>query len=300
MRVLVLGGTGFIGSYIAEHLSDHGHDVMVYGRSFDKLVKQSKIEYYQGDFSDSLQLSEALHGVDVVIHSISSTVPSTSNLDPLADIQQNLVNTVRLLQLMMQAKVTRLVYLSSGGTVYGKPNFLPVAESHPLNPICSYGVIKLAIENYIYMFKELYGLQPIVIRPSNPYGPRQSHSGVQGALTTFLMNNVLDKKTYIWGDGETRRGYIYIKDLAEFCRLAVESDVEGTFNVCSGVSTSLNELVVLIDGITGMKSKVEYKPKRDFDVKDIVLDISQAQSKFGWVPKYTVEAGIAEFYQAIK
>ncbi|MGV3583206.1 MAG: NAD-dependent epimerase/dehydratase family protein [Methylophilus sp.] len=300
MKIIVLGGNGFIGSYIVDRLVAANHELVVYGRSVNETIKNPAVRYVQGDFSDSVKLSEAITGSDVIVHAISSTVPSTSNLDPIADIQQNLVSTVRLLQLMAQSDVKRLVYLSSGGTVYGKPNQLPVPETHALNPICSYGVVKVAIENYIEMYHELYGIQPIIIRASNPYGDRQSHSGVQGALSTFLYNNLHHKNITIWGDGETRRGYVYIDDLVDFCELAIESSEIGTFNVVADKNHSLNELIQMIEKVTGIQSHVIYKEGRAFDIKEMHLDITKARSTFDWAPKYSVPEGIKAFYEGIQ
>ena len=294
MKILVLGGNGFIGSHITDGLVASGHDVTVFHRSTERYQGHSdKIRFYLGDYSDSVKLGEAVDGMDAVIHAISTTVPSTSNLNPISDVQQNLISTIQLLDLMTKANVKRLVYLSSGGTVYGKPNQLPVTESHPLNPICSYGIVKVAIENYIGMYQELYGLKPIILRPSNPYGPRQGHAGV----STFLSNTLNHKQITIWGDGEIKRGYIYVKDLAQITRLAVESDVSGTFNVCSGVSHSLNELIKLVEATTNIKSILSYKPSRAFDVKEILLETKKVKQAFNWAPAYSIQDGIAEFVQ---
>ncbi len=300
MRVLVLGGNGFLGSHIVDELLLHNHEVSIFDRSVNKDYKRvDNVRYYWGDFSDSMLMAEALETVDLVIHCISTTVPSTSNRNPTLDIQQNLITTVNLLESMTGAGVKRLIYLSSGGTVYGTPKQLPVNEEHPLNPICSYGVVKVAIENYIGMFKALYGLQPIILRPSNPYGERQGHAGVQGALSTFVNNTLSNRQITIWGDGEIRRGYIYVKDMAVLCRLAADSSAEGTYNVCSGTSHSLNELLALTQSVTGIKPNVTYQPSRAFDVKNIVLDISKAQQAFNWTPKFTIEEGIAAFYKGL-
>ncbi len=300
MRILVLGGNGFLGSHIVEALLRNGHEISIFDRIVSKnVLSNSHIQYYLGDFSDSVLIAEALEHADCVIHCISTTVPSTSNRNPTLDIEQNLITTVNLLESMTRAKVRKLIYLSSGGTVYGIPNQLPVSEAHSLNPICSYGVVKVAIENYIGMFKELYGLKPIILRPSNPYGVRQGHAGVQGALSTFLFNTLSNKPITIWGDGEIQRGYIYAKDMADLCVLAAESGVEGTYNVCSGTGHSLNQLIAFIQSATGITPKVNYHPARAFDVKKIVLDITQAKNTFGWTPQYSIEQGIAEFYKSL-
>ncbi len=298
MKILVLGGNGFIGSHITDELVANGHDVTVFHRSTERYESHSDtVRFYLGDYSDAVKLGEAVDGMDAVIHAISTTVPSTSNLNPISDVQQNLISTIQLLDLMTKANVRRLVYLSSGGTVYGKPNQLPVVENHPLNPICSYGIVKVAIENYIGMYQELYGLKPIILRPSNPYGPRQGHAGVQGALSTFLSNTLNHKAITIWGDGETKRGYIYVKDLAHITKLAVESDVSGTFNVCSGDSHSLNELIKLVEKTTSIKPILSYKPSRAFDVKEILLDTKKVKHAFNWTAAYSTQDGMAEFVE---
>jgi len=301
MRILVLGGNGFLGSHIVDELLSHNHDVSIFdrGESKNSQLATKNIRYYLGDFSDSVLMLEALDSIDLVIHCISTTVPSTSNRNPTLDIQQNLITTVSLLESMTKAGVKRIIYLSSGGTVYGVPKQLPVAEDHTLNPICSYGVVKVAIENYIGMFKALYGLKPIILRPSNPYGKRQGHAGVQGALSTFLVSTLSNKPITIWGDGEIRRGYIYVKDMAVLCRLAAESDIEGTYNVCSGKSHSLNELLAFTESVTKTKPNVTYVPARAFDVKNIVLDISKTKKEFSWAPEFTIEDGITAFYKSI-
>jgi UDP-glucose 4-epimerase len=179
MKILVLGGNGFLGSHIVDELVECGHEVSVFDRLVDKFEPHigGGLKCYLGNISDTALLAEALENVELVIHSISTTFPSTSNRDPKADVEQNLLPTINLLELMNKANVKRLIYLSSGGTVYGSPNQLTVDEEHSLNPKCSYGVVKVAIEHYIGMYKELYGLRPIILRPSNPYGIRQGHSG---------------------------------------------------------------------------------------------------------------------------
>lgn len=155
MRVLVIGCNGFIGSHLVDISFRSGHKVRVFDRSPEKFRSAlPNVDYRLFDFNDTSAIAESLEGVDVVIHLLSTTVPSTSNLDLVADIQNNLIGTVRLLQMMLKKDVKRIVYLSSGGTVYGVPQIVPIPETHPLNPaFCSYGVVKVAIEKYLFMFQ---------------------------------------------------------------------------------------------------------------------------------------------------
>lgn len=294
MKILVLGGNGFIGTHILDELLAVGHDVSVFARSPEVWRKPlHSVNYYLGDFSNTPLLAEALQGMDAVIHLISTTVPSTSNFDPIADIQSNLENSVRFFQLMKSTRVERIIYLSSGGTVYGPPSMLPVPETHPLNPICSYGIVKVAIEKYLGMFEYLYGLKPLIIRASNPFGPRQGHQGVQGAVSTFMYKILSGDKVTIWGDGNTKRDYFYVTDLARICRIAAESNLTGVINAGSGAGLTLIELVHMIEMATGKKSEIEYIAARSYDVREIVLNIEKAKALFNWEPKISMQEGLS-------
>ena len=297
MNVLVLGGNGFIGSHIVDALCATHHAVRIFDRSADPWRRQlDGVRYYTGDFTNSPMLAEAMQGVEVVVHLISTTVPSTSNLDPIADIQSNLVSTVQLLQLMEGAGVRRLVYLSSGGTVYGTPRRIPITEDEPLNPICSYGVVKVAIEKYLTMFEYLYGLKPLILRPSNPYGRRQGHMGVQGVVATFMHKVIAGEKITIWGDGSIRRDYVDVSDLARLCCMAIETGATGVFNVGYGTGKTINEVIEAIERVTGRKAHTEYLPARRFDVPEVVLDISKAKNAFDWQPEIDFDEGLSRYF----
>jgi len=293
MNILVLGGNGFIGSHVVDNLLERGHKVRVFDRSSEHYrAPLSQVEYRLGHFDDTLQLAEALHGVDAVCHLISTTVPSTSNLDVVNDVESNLVNTLHLLEQMRKNNVHRMLYLSSGGAVYGNADSTPVSENDPLNPISSYGVVKLAIEKYLFMYQQLYGLQPIVLRPSNPYGPRQGHAGVQGLIGTLLAKSLAGETLEIWGDGGVIRDYVYVADLAELCVKSLESDVCGVFNSGSGVGYSINDILLMLQEVINEPLQVKYSEGRSCDVKKIILDITHAMQKFDWQPSVSLHDGI--------
>lgn len=298
MKALVLGGNGFIGSHLVETLMRRGDQVRVFGRCHGfRWFDNENVEYIDGQFDDPLQLADVLIGVDVVYHLISTSVPSTSNLDPVGDIQGNLIGTVNLLQKMVAAGVKRIVYLSSGGTVYGNPEQIPVPEEHRLQPICSYGVVKVAIENYLGMFHHLHGLEPIVLRPSNPYGPRQMQTGLQGVIHTFLQRVLDGEPIEVWGDGNIVRDYIYVSDLADLIARAGSSRAIGVFNAGSGKGYSINELLNMIGGIVEELPEVRYMVRRAFDVQRVVLDVSKARSTFQWIPVVDLADGISRYWQ---
>ncbi|PNU20297.1 NAD-dependent epimerase [Geothermobacter hydrogeniphilus] len=293
MKVLVLGGNGFIGSHIVDQLLADGHSVCVYDRSPERFRDPLPgVDYRLAEFDDLASLAESLEGVDIVCHSLGTTVPSTSNKEPVFDIKSNLISTVRLLKLIVDSGVKKLIYLSSGGTVYGVPEMIPVIEEHPLCPICSYGVVKVSIEKYIHMFHHLYGLDYVILRASNPYGERQGHSGVQGVISTFVNKVARKVPVDIWGDGTIVRDYIYIGDLAKLCVSASFSNITGTFNAGSGIGYSVLDIVNVISEVADGKVEINYHQGRNFDVPKIVLDINKARKMFLWSPSVSLRDGI--------
>lgn len=301
MKVLVIGGTGFIGSHVCDCLLKHNHEIRVLSRKLESFrAPLSGVEYVLGDFADTFVLSEALSGIDCVIHLVSSTVPGTSNINPIADITTNLLPTVNLLELMRDLSVPRLVFVSSGGTVYGNPDVVPVPESHPLRPLCSYAVVKIAIENYLTMYQHLYGVSSVILRASNPYGPRQERLRVQGLIATFLSRIANKQPIEIWGDGEIVRDYFYVSDLADLCVAAMERSVSGIFNAGSGKGVSIKDIITLLPEITGTQPDVKYLPGRNFDIKNVYLDITEARKTYSWSPQVSVPEGISKHWQWIK
>ena len=293
MKALVLGGNGFIGSHVVDKLLERGHSVRVFDRGLEKYREPlPEVDYRLASFDDVAALAEALQGVDVVYHLISTTVPSTSNKDPIFDVESNLVNTIRLLNLMRDFGASKIVYLSSGGTVYGIPEYSPIPEMHPLRPICSYGVVKVAIEHYLQMYKHLYGLDYTVLRVSNPYGERQGHTGVQGVIGTFMGKVLQGEAIEVWGDGSIIRDFLYIEDLADLCVRAGDSSQAGIFNAGSGQGYSIQDIIESLAKVTGKNIQPKYSESRSYDVPEVVLDIQQVKQKFGWEPKIKLLEGM--------
>lgn len=293
MKVLVIGGCGFIGSHVVDALLARGASVRVLDRGKEQFRDPfPSVEYVQGDFSDSSLINEALIGMDGVIHLASTTVPSTSNLDPIADITGNLIGTMKLIEGMRAIGVKNLVYSSSGGTVYGIPKTNPIPEDHALHPISSYGIVKAAIENYLFMENHLHGLRYCALRASNPYGPRQGHRGVQGVIGTYLWRIAKNEPIEVWGDGSAVRDFIYVTDLAELCVSALHSQACGVFNAGSGQGASVLDMIEMVQKTTGQDLTPVFKPGRAFDVPRAVLDITRARTTFDWAPEFDLQNGI--------
>jgi UDP-glucose 4-epimerase len=184
--------------------------------------------------------------------------------------------------------------------VYGNPDVTPVSESARLRPISSYGAVKVAIEKFIGVAEAEWGLQPVILRPSNPFGERQGHAGVQGLISTLLKNAISGDSSVIYGDGSAVRDYIYVGDVAKLVGRAAASDRCGEFNVGYGAGFSINQIITMIETVTGLEVRREYRPARGFDVKEVVLDSSLAQQCFGWQTTVTIEAGIERAYAWLK
>lgn len=302
MNFLVLGGNGFIGSHLVDKLLAHGHRVRV----FDKYVEHYRkpipgVDYRFGDFGNRGLLADALNEIDIVFHLVTTTVPKTSNDDPAFDIQSNVIDTIFLLEQCVLNNAKKIVFISSGGTVYGKPAKLPISEDSPTEPECSYGITKLTIEKYLALYNHLYGLDYTIVRPSNPYGERQNPNGIQGAATVFLGKVAKGDSIEIWGDGEIVRDYIYIDDLVEgIYRAATINTPSRIFNLGSGTGHSLNEILKLIQQVSGREVKVEYKTKRVFDVSKIYLDITKARDELSWTAATSMESGLDKTWKFVQ
>ena len=302
MNTLVLGGNGFIGSHLIDRLLAEGHAVRVfdkYKEYFRKPIKE--VEYSFGDFGNRGLVSDALADIDLVFHLISTTLPKTSNDDPVFDVQSNVVESLFLMEKCVACRVKKLVFISSGGTIYGNPKILPVIEDTPKNPVCSYGITKLMIEKYLFLFNHLYGLRSAIVRPSNPYGPRQNPKSIQGVIPVFLGKIKDGEPIEIWGDGEVIRDYLYIDDLVDgIYKVALLDTPYAIFNLGSGTGHSINEILRIIRKVVGREIKVTYTKRRSFDVPKIYLDISRAKEDLLWEPVTSLDDGIRKTWNFIK
>ena len=305
MNCLVLGGAGFIGSHLVEALVAHGHWVRVYDRlNVDKRNLAQvlpDIEFVEGDFLDKSRISKVLDGIDIIYHLISTTIPGSSNKNPIYDIETNLTGTVQWLMAAKSTGVKKIIFASSGGTVYGIPLKTPIPETHPTNPVCSYGITKLAIEKYLYLFRNLYGLHYTVLRIANLYGERQNpHSGL-GAITNFLWKAIKHEPITIWGDGSVVRDYVYVSDLvAALVRVLEDETPSRIYNIGRGMPVTLNEILDKIRCVTGLELSVNHTPGRKLDVPSNCLDASLARDDLDWAPKVNLEEGIERTFSWLK
>lgn len=297
MNIVVFGGGGFIGSTIVDRLLLGNHKVRVFERPrvlpYRKFLASESVEWMTGDLSSARDVNDAVVGMDVVLHLVSTTLPKNSNDDPVYDVQSNVVATLQMLDAMVEHKVGKIIFISSGGTVYGNPIYLPIDELHPTDPMVSYGVTKLTIEKYLQIYNRLHGLRTITLRVANPYGERQRIETAQGAVAVFINNALNNKPIDIWGDGSVTRDYIHVSDVAEaFVRAIDYSGNINCFNIGSGVGVSLNELAEMLESVLGKSIEKCHLAGRLFDVPVNVLSNDLARKELKWSPLVSMQDGL--------
>lgn len=298
MKCLILGGGGFLGSHLCDALLSQGHFVRILDRPnlsrFRSIDNEGHLEWLEGDFINQDCVSRAVAGCDVVYHLVSTTLPRSSNENPVYDVETNVVGTLHMLDAARKNGVRKIIFVSSGGTVYGVPQAVPVKESHPTEPICSYGIGKLAIEKYLNLFNRLYGIDYCVLRLANPFGERQRIAAEQGAVAVFLDKALRNEEITIWGDGSVVRDYFYVGDAVTAMTKAIAyTGPSGLFNIGSGAGQSVNQILDAIETLLGTPVKRTYLPARGFDVPINVLDISKAAEFLDWRPKTTFADGLS-------
>lgn len=300
-KCIVYGGGGFIGSHLCEELLSKGYEVTLFDKkNFSRnniLDIENSLKIIEGDFNNEIDIKNSLKGINFVFHLVSSTLPASSNENMEYDVESNLISSIKLFKQCVDLKISKVVFLSSGGTVYGIPEIIPVKENYFSNPICSYGIIKRTIEEYLFLFGKIHGLNYNVFRLSNPYGERQNPHASQGAIAVFI-HKIINKETIeIWGDGEVIRDYIYIKDAVSALSKSMEiNSAESVFNLSSGSGFSLNQIIEIMKKVSGKEFTPEFKNARGIDVPVSVLDNELLKKTFGWNPMTNIDTGIRKTY----
>lgn len=286
--VLLLGG-GFIGSALARQLSAAGKTVHVLARH-PVGAEFPQTHWHPGDLRESELLNQLLPACGTVVHLASETTPGASARHPLMEAG-NLQPTLALLDVLQDYPDKHLIYFSSGGTVYGNPACLPVAEDAPLAPLSFHGAGKAAQEMFLQAFRA-QGRRVTILRPANAYGPNQPFKADFGLVRTVLENIRSSLPIEVWGDGEAVRDFVYVDDVAAACALFVDRpDDNGTYNVGSGRACSINALIRLAGEIAGKQPQVIHRLARRSDVAKAVLDVSRLRNA-GWVPRTNLVNGL--------
>lgn len=302
MRVVIVGGAGFIGKNLSIQLVNQGYEVVIIdrpGNDFEEKALELGIKYIDCDYITGNSLKESIQEDDCVIHLVSTSVPNSSNQDIYIDAQNNILPAIRLLDICKQKKVRKVIYASSGGTVYGIPQFLPIDELHVTNPTSAYGIHKLTVEKYMLLYKELFELNVCILRIANPYGPGQIPFRGQGVVATFLASVLLNKEIQVWGDGNSVRDYIYIDDLGKAFIKAIEySGNEVVFNIGSGIGISVKEILEIIDCNINAVVNVKYIPAKIVDVKSNILKCEKASKILNWRVNTDIKEGVQKMIES--
>lgn len=293
-KYLLIGGSGFIGSYIAARLAKNNCVMIADIRENENLKGKENIEFRYLDFIHTSDFTPILSDVDEVIHLVSTILPSSGLTDLAGQAADNIRPTLFLLEAMVRNKVKKIVFISSGGTVYGKKEGLLSEIETSTDPICHYGILKLLIEKYLYFYYMQHGLDYRIIRLSNPYGADSCSDRKQGIIPVLIQKIMREEEVIIWGDGTIIRDYIYIEDaVTGILKITDYKGNEKLFNLGTSKGITINQILFLIkEELKVPDYPVSYQQYRSCDVPENILDISRLRSCLNWMPSTDISEGI--------
>ena len=306
-KVLVTGGAGFIGSHLVDKLVELGHKVAVVDNlSSGRLPNVNKVAtFYHVDIA-----TPAIDDVfrrerpEVVFHHAAQASVQSSIDDPVRDTEVNILGSLRLIDNARRHNARKFVFASTGGAMYGNPEYLPCDETHPVGPMSPYGLSKYVVEQYLDLFRKTWDLDYTVLRYANVYGPRQDPEGEAGVVAIFSRLMLLGERPKIYGTGEQERDFVYVSDVVDANLLAMKGHPGGVYNVGTGVGTSVNRLFQLLKEKLNYRWRPNYEPARPGEVFKVSLDNSRARQELEWVPRVSLEEGLGltleYFRQAVR
>lgn len=305
MNILVLGGDGFIGSHFVDQAFEHNHKVTVFGRFKYDIINnlehlRNKIQFIAGEFANREILRDALKEKDIVYHFISATKPPTSWNDPYIEIDENLKRSIQLFELAAEQKVKKIVYASSGGTIYGRQSGVINENTLPI-PFSPYGICNLTIEYFLNYFREHNGIAFDIYRIGNVFGPRQAMKTPQGVVGVWIGNILKGNEITVYGDASSIRDYVYVKDVAYLMAHSLNDlNHSGTYNVSSGIGISIIKLLDIF--MSSIDEPFSYKilPRREFDNASVILDSSKLLSFFPGFEFQKIETKIKDTWEYYK
>lgn len=299
MNIVILGAAGFIGTNILIELAKNTeNNITAVDKSLTyfshlKNLNLSNVFFRESPLLVDSDYDSLVSGADIVYHLISTTVPTTSNQHITQELQSNVILSSNLFEACVRKNVKKIVFISSGGTVYGKEHNCPLNEDSPTNPITAYGIQKIAIEKLLYLYKYMYNLDYRIIRLANPYGPYQRPNGILGAVTTFIYKALKNETIDIYGDGSVVRDFIFIDDAVRALQKIVNgNEMYRTYNLGCGYGTSIKQVVDCIKKTLGLNLIINYKEPRKVDVPVNYLDIHRYETAFGSLNPTSLEDGI--------
>ncbi len=303
MRILVTGGAGFIGSHVVDAYIEHGHEVVVVDDlSTGKLENvHPKARLHRVDIrSDELEDVFAAERPEVVNHHAAKASVRESLLKPLLYADVNVLGSLRLLELSREFGVAKFINISTGGAIYGEPEYLPADESHPIHPLDPYGVSKAAFEHYLPLYRATYGLSFTNLRYANVYGPRQDPLGEAGVVAIFTGQMLRGDQAVVNGSGEQERDFVYIDDVAQANVLALDRGDGGVYNIGTGVGTSINRVYATLKAATGYALNEVHGPAKAGEVFKVYLNVARAADELGWQAAVDLEEGLGATVESFR
>ena len=303
MKVLVTGGAGFIGSHIADALIKQGHQVVVVDNLATGFLENinPNVKFYKMSVCDA-ELTNIFERErpEIVSHQAAQMVIAKSVDEPIFDAQENILGSLNVILNCVRFRVKRIIYASSGGAIYGEPQYLPVDERHPINPLSQYGISKHTVEHYLYLYGLQYRLNYVVLRYPNVYGPRQNPDGEAGVVAIFAGQMLRGEKPTIFGSGDKTRDYTHVSDVVAANLLAMERGNNAIYNIGTGVETSDREMFDTLAKVLGYSGNPLYAPVRTGEIYRIYLDATKARKELGWQARLSLKEGLAQtvsYYQ---
>ena len=303
--VAVLGGFGFIGSHLCRELVSQGRRVRIIGKNTSAVDRlgdfANHIEALPCDICETDSVLNALEGVNSLIHLAHSSVPQDSSDDPNADIVENLVSAARLASRLGETGVEKVIFVSTGGAIYGPNNQPGITESSATNPISSYGITKLAAEKYFHMYCQVNEIRCLIARPANVYGPAQRMNKAQGLIGTLAYRALQGITIEIWGNGSVIRDYIYVDDLVVgLIKLLDYRGSESVFNIGTNTGATVSAVLQIMKTQLDKFPPIIYKPGRNVDVPSSILDSSLLERETGWRKRVDLEDGISRVIKSFR
>lgn len=296
MKVLVTGGAGFIGSNIVDALIERGHDVVIVDNMFRGRRENinPKARLYEVSICDEV-LKDVFEKErpDIVNHHAAQIDLRRSVDEPMFDAHENILGSINVIVNAVKGGVKKLIYSSSGGAIYGEPEYLPVDEKHPVRPVSQYGVSKYCVEHYIELYSRQNGLNYTVLRYGNIYGPRQDPFGEAGVIAIFARQMMKGELPSIFGPGNKTRDYTHVSDVVAVNLLAMERGDGATCNIGTGAETSDQQIYDAVAEAVGYRETPNYTSVRPGEIQRICLDWSKAKKELGWSPKVSIREGIS-------
>jgi UDP-glucose 4-epimerase len=303
MKILVTGGAGFIASQIADAFINEGHEVHILDNlstGFEKNINP-KARFIKSDISSPVILDIfKKENFDVVNHHAAQIDVRKSVSDPIFDANTNILGTINLLQACIKTGVKKFMFASTGGAVYGEQEYFPADEKHPTNPVSPYGITKLAIEKYLFFYKNEYGLDHTILRYANVYGPRQNPFGEAGVVAIFTSKLLKNENPIINGDGKQTRDYVFVEDVVKANVVTLNSLSSNIYNVGTGIETSVNQLFEKLNEIAGSKAVEKHGPSPKGEQARSVITSDKLYKEFQWKPSIKIDEGLRKTFESFK